>query len=89
MVDRFIRFVVLGLVRLFYRRIKILGRDHLPATGPAVFVANHSNGLLDPLVVTTSTGRATQFLAASYLFRYPVLRVGLNIRSGSRGDTNC
>ena len=34
MVDRFIRFVVLGLVRVFYRRIEILGREHLPATGP-------------------------------------------------------
>ena len=33
MVECIIRFVVLGLVRLFYRRIEILGREHLPATG--------------------------------------------------------
>ena len=33
MVDLIIRFVVLGLMRLFYGRIDVLGREHLPATG--------------------------------------------------------
>lgn len=73
MLDRLIRTFVLGLVRLFYPRIEVLGQEHLPTSGPVVFVTNHSNGLLDPLLVTASAGRPVRFLAASYLFRYPII----------------
>ena len=44
---RLVRFVV----RLFYRRIEVEGLEHVPREGPVLFVANHNNGLVDPMVV--------------------------------------
>jgi 1-acyl-sn-glycerol-3-phosphate acyltransferase len=43
--QRLVRFLVFNLVRLFYPRIEIRGRENLPAQGPVVFVLNHPNGL--------------------------------------------
>ena len=78
MLHRVVRLIVLSLVRLFYPRVEVQGREHVPPAGPVIFVANHPNGLLDPLVVTSYAGRPVRFLTASYLFRYPVLRLCMN-----------
>lgn len=79
MLQQIIHAVIFGLLRLFYPRIEVQGQDYIPPTGPVIFVANHPNGLLDPMVLTASTGRPVRFLAASYLFRIPV--IGLCMRA--------
>lgn len=66
-----LRFIVLRLIRLFYPRIEVDGRERIP-TGPTIFVLNHPNGLLDPLILMTSTGRHAHFLAKSTLFANPI-----------------
>lgn len=51
------------------------GMEHIPATGGAIFVANHMSHA-DPLVVAHfvyDAGRWPQFLAKSSLFRIPLL----------------
>jgi 1-acyl-sn-glycerol-3-phosphate acyltransferase len=42
-----------------------------------VFVANHPNGLLDPLLVRVMTGRRARFLAKSTLFGNPAGRLAM------------
>jgi 1-acyl-sn-glycerol-3-phosphate acyltransferase len=46
----------------------------LPAAGPLIFVLNHPNGLLDPLLVMAGLGRRAAFLAKSTFFANPVGR---------------
>lgn len=72
MLQNALRWAGLHLIRLFYPQSEVLGREHVPS-GPAVFVANHPNGLLDPLVMMAQLGRPLRFLAAGYLFRYPII----------------
>ncbi len=60
-----IRLWALGLVRLFFPVRAISGAGNVPATGPVIVVANHPNGLLDPLVVRLGLGRPVGFLAKS------------------------
>jgi 1-acyl-sn-glycerol-3-phosphate acyltransferase len=68
-----VRAVFLGLLRVFYPQIAV--RGPLPPAGiGTIFVANHPNGLLDPLVVRLALGRPVAFLAKSTLFSIPVLR---------------
>ena len=51
---------------------------HLPPGGPALFVANHPNGLLDPLVLRVVIGRPVRFLAKS-------TSVGQSVRAARHG----
>lgn len=67
----------LVLIDLFYRVIALTGRERVPAGGPLVFVANHPNGLLDPLVARVALGRPLAFLAKSTFFRNPVGRAAM------------
>jgi glycerol-3-phosphate O-acyltransferase / dihydroxyacetone phosphate acyltransferase len=63
--ESLLRWLALALVRLYYPRRQVLGTEHLPADGPVVLVANHPNGLLDPLVLRLVAGRSVRFLAKS------------------------
>ena len=62
--------LVLGV---FFRRLEILGAERLPASGPLVVVANHQNGLVDPVVLLATLRRPVRFLAKSTLWRIPLL----------------
>jgi 1-acyl-sn-glycerol-3-phosphate acyltransferase len=61
------------LVGLFYRRIEVTGLDNVPREGPVLFVANHFNGLVDPMLVLKTLPRPVVFVAKSTLWRIPVL----------------
>ena len=51
-------------LRIFFRRIEIVGAERVPAQGPVIFVLNHPNGLIDPAVlrkvIVWTHGRAAQ-----------------------------
>lgn len=64
----------LALVRVFYPHVAVSHADRVPAEGPCIVVANHPNGLLDPLLVRLATGKPTRFLAKSTLWENPVGR---------------
>ncbi len=70
--QRFTRWFVFSLVRLFYPRIEIRGRENLPAQGPVIFVLNHPNGLLDPMLLMAGLKWPVVFWAKSTLFGNPV-----------------
>ena len=71
---RFARSLFDQTIRLYYGRIEVTGRDHVPAAGPVVLVANHPNSVADAcLVATQITGRRVNFIAKDTLTRAPVL----------------
>src|SRR3954468_22748962 len=74
MLSRIVRLLILGLIQLFYPRIEARGEEHLPE-GPTLFMLNHPNGLLDPLVLMQALGRHVSFLAKSTFFVNPIGRV--------------
>jgi len=61
------------LVRVFFRRIEIQDGENLPGSGPVVLVANHTNGLVDGLLLMATLGRYPRFLGKSTLFKIPPL----------------
>ncbi len=56
---------------LFFQR-RLLG-GVVPAEGATLVVANHPNGVIDPVLVSRVAGRRVRFLAKEPLFRMPVL----------------
>ena len=67
-----------ALVRLYYPARIVDGAARIPAGRPIIFVLNHPNGLLDPLVLRIATGRPSRFLAKSSLFGNPLGRLAMN-----------
>jgi glycerol-3-phosphate O-acyltransferase / dihydroxyacetone phosphate acyltransferase len=74
MLSQIVRFLILGLIQLFYPRIEARGAEYV-LDRPTLFVLNHPNGLLDPLVLMQALGRHVSFLAKSTFFVNPIGRV--------------
>ncbi|MEM7034286.1 MAG: lysophospholipid acyltransferase family protein [Chloroflexota bacterium] len=71
---RLIRYLISNMVKLFYPTIEIEGKANLPHNEPTIFVLNHPNGLLDPMILMVALKEPVSFLAKSTLFGYPGLR---------------
>ena len=63
--------ITVALMRLLFG-LTSRGREHVPATGPVLLVANHSS-LLDPPLVGGMVPRQVSFMAKEELFRVPLL----------------
>lgn len=70
---RSLRTAVRLFVRLYYPRIEVAGREHIPRSGPILLVANHANSLIDPVMIGIAAQRPVRFLAKAPLFDVPVL----------------
>jgi 1-acyl-sn-glycerol-3-phosphate acyltransferase len=75
--ETLVRSLAESLVRLYYPARAVENAQRLPSGGPVVFVLNHPNGLLDPLVLRVAVGRPVRFLAKSTLFGNPLARLAM------------
>lgn len=57
----------------FFRRIHVQGRGNVPARGPVLIVANHTNAFIDGLLVLTRLERPVTLTVKSTLRRNPML----------------
>jgi glycerol-3-phosphate O-acyltransferase / dihydroxyacetone phosphate acyltransferase len=70
---RFVTGLLRLAIRLFFRRIEIVGLEHVPPDAPVIFAANHPNGLVDPLFLMCFAPRPVSLLGKAPLFRYPII----------------
>ncbi len=68
-----VRCLAAFLVRLFYRRVEVVGIDQIPARGPLIVAANHHNSLVDPMLLIATVRRPLVILATAPLFRHPMI----------------
>jgi 1-acyl-sn-glycerol-3-phosphate acyltransferase len=80
--------VVWWLVRLFFRqpiehgfRMRIYGRERMPATGPAVLASNHIAGI-DVVLLGAASPRHLRYMAKKELFTYNRALTGFLRRAG-------
>ena len=79
MVRTVVRRIFAVTLRVFFRRIEVVGAERVPATGPVIFVLNHPNALIDPIFLLCLAPRPVSFLAKAPLFKMPV--VGFLVRA--------
>jgi 1-acyl-sn-glycerol-3-phosphate acyltransferase len=68
---RFMRFWVVGYTRIVYR-VRVVGLEHVPPSGPYVIAPTHRSMLDIPLAGAITT-RRIRFMGKASLFRVPVL----------------
>src|SRR5918993_5634696 len=73
MVRRIIVALLRFALRVYFRRVEVVGLEHVPRDRPLIFVLNHPNALVDPAVLLCQAPRQVSFLAKAPLFRMPVL----------------
>jgi 1-acyl-sn-glycerol-3-phosphate acyltransferase len=61
------------LLSLFYRRLEVVGLEHVPRSGPMVVVANHHNALVDPMLLLAALPRRLVPISKAPLFRHPLI----------------
>jgi 1-acyl-sn-glycerol-3-phosphate acyltransferase len=58
------------LILFFYhKKIKVVGKENIPKKGAVLFISNHPNALLDPLLVVTNNVRDIHFLSRASAFK--------------------
>ena len=60
-------------LRVYFRRIEVVGLDNVPRDTPVIFVLNHPNALVDPVFLLCLAPRRVSFVAKATLFRMPIL----------------
>jgi glycerol-3-phosphate O-acyltransferase/dihydroxyacetone phosphate acyltransferase len=66
------------VLRVFFREVEVVGAERIPRDRPLVLVANHVNGLVDPVLILGPLPVRPRFLAKSTLWKIPVLTQLLN-----------
>lgn len=70
---RLIRVLVRLLLWIFYRRIDVVRRERIPATGPLIIAANHHSALVDAMILIALVPRPITVLAKAPLFSHPLI----------------
>lgn len=70
-------YVKIGL-NLFYKKIDVVGLENIPKKGVVLFVANHQNAMMDPILIGTNIPRKLYFLARASAFKNKIAGKLLN-----------
>jgi 1-acyl-sn-glycerol-3-phosphate acyltransferase len=70
LLTRFLRLIL----RIFFRRVEVVGAERLPLGRPMVLVSNHVNGLVDPVLLLGPLPVRPRLLAKSTLWKNPIVR---------------
>ncbi len=65
-------FIGTGLF-FFFKKIKVNDTHNIPKKGAILFVSNHKNAMIDPLIIATTTKRNVHFLTRASAFKIKVV----------------
>lgn len=77
---RLLRGLLRFLASVFFRQVEVVGEEWVPKDGeaPVLFIGNHPNSLLDPVVIIAFSPRSIRFAAKDTLFKSRFLRLFLS-----------
>lgn len=68
MLYNIIRPIIRLSLKVFFKKISVIGSENIPKDGPAIFVCNHPSAVMDPLVAAVTLRKKVYFLAGSEWF---------------------
>ncbi len=66
-------YISIGLF-FYHKKIKVVGKENIPKKGALLFVSNHKNALIDPLLIATTTTRDIHFLTRASAFKIKLVK---------------
>ena len=69
----FLRYYVDLVLKLSYRNIRYVNRERIPQDGAVIYAPNHTNALMDALVILAMDRKAKVFVARADIFKKPLL----------------
>jgi 1-acyl-sn-glycerol-3-phosphate acyltransferase len=73
MLYRFAKILMWITLRIFFRKIKIIGIEKLLNNKPAILIANHTASFLDAMVLTVFLKRPMYFFVRGDIFHHPIV----------------
>lgn len=70
----FIKALVKSSLFFYTKKIKVTGKENIPKKGAVLFMVNHPNGLIDPLIVAVNNPRVQHFLVRAAVFKKPLIK---------------
>ncbi len=70
---RIVRFYVKLGLRSYFKKTTVIGKENIPKKGAVLFIGNHRNGLLDPIMIATTNSRIHLFLTRASAFKNPIV----------------
>jgi 1-acyl-sn-glycerol-3-phosphate acyltransferase len=67
----FLRYYTDIVLKLSYRTIKYVGRERIPQDGAVIYAPNHTNALMDAMVILALDRKPKVFVARADIFRNP------------------
>ena len=58
----------------YFKKINVYGINNIPKKGAVLFVSNHKNALIDPLLIATTTTRNIHFLTRASAFKLKLVK---------------
>ena len=69
----YLRYYVDFALKLSYRHINYIGKDRIPKDGAIIYAPNHTNTLMDALVILAMDHKQKVFVARADIFKKPIL----------------
>lgn len=66
-------YITTGLF-FYHKKIEVVGKNNVPKKGALLFVSNHKNALIDPLLIATTTTRDVHFLTRASAFKVKLVK---------------
>ena len=67
----FLRYYVDVVLRLSYRTVRFVGREKIPQDGAIIYAPNHTNALMDAMVILALDQKPKVFVARADIFKNP------------------
>lgn len=74
----FVKYYMRSGFAFYFKRIRVSGVQNIPRKKAVLFVANHQNALIDPLLIGALTPRELNFLTRADVFDKPLIRMLLS-----------
>ncbi len=65
-------YITIGLF-FYFKKIEVRKHNKIPKDKPVLFLGNHQNALLDPLLIAVKSGRYAHFLTRAQVFKKPLV----------------
>jgi len=62
----------------YYKKIGVIGKENIPKDKAVLFVANHQNSLIDPLLIATTCNRNSYYITRAQAFKNSIVKVLLS-----------